>query len=167
MGNRGVLHDGEGQIKRDWQVKRWLLCRLAFRGRQRVIMAAGRYTELFFLDEATGLAAGHRPCYECRRGSFQSFVDAWSRSNISMRRPNAQAIDEQLHRERIGPDRCKRTFRAALAGLPNGVIVTGIDGSELPHLLCDGRLLVWSPGGYTASLSATGRGEVTVLTPWS
>ena len=78
MGNRGVLHDAAGRIRRPWQVKRWLLCRLEFRGRRRVVMAPDRYTELFFLDEATGLAAGHRPCFECRRRSFDSYVDAWA-----------------------------------------------------------------------------------------
>src|SRR4051812_39005821 len=78
MGNRGVLHDASGRIRRPWQVKRWILCHLEFRGRRRVVMAPGRYTELFFVDEATGLAAGHRPCFECRRSSFHSFADAWT-----------------------------------------------------------------------------------------
>ena len=67
MGNRGILHDADGRIRRPWNVKRWLLCVLEFKGRHRTIMAPNRYTELFFLDEATGLAAGHRPCFECRR----------------------------------------------------------------------------------------------------
>jgi hypothetical protein len=66
LGNRGVLHDQAGNIRRAWQVERWLLCLLEFRGRKRAIMTPGHYTELFFLDEATGLAAGHRPCAECR-----------------------------------------------------------------------------------------------------
>src|SRR5580658_8982867 len=70
MGNRGVLHDSEGTIKRPWQVKRWLICVLEFRGRKRTVMTPGHYTELFFLDEATALAAGHRPCAECRRPRF-------------------------------------------------------------------------------------------------
>src|SRR5262249_22771971 len=77
MGNRGVLHDERGRIRRAWQVKRWVLCLLDSR-RRRVIMAPGRTTELFFLDEATGLAAGHRPCAECRRGRFLAFHDAWT-----------------------------------------------------------------------------------------
>src|SRR5579884_3965447 len=73
MGNRGVLHDAEGRIGRAWQVKRWLVCVLEFRGRHRMVMTPGRYTELFFLDEATALAAGHRPCFECRRQRFLDF----------------------------------------------------------------------------------------------
>src|SRR5258707_8213031 len=78
MGNRGMLHDEVGRIRRPWQVRRWLLCRLEFNGRRRVVMAPRRYTELFFLDEATGLAAGHRPCFECRRSSFLTLRDAWA-----------------------------------------------------------------------------------------
>src|SRR6202451_2054834 len=77
MGNRGVLHDAEGRIKRVWQLKRWIVCVLEFRGRKRQVMTPGRYTELFFLDEATALAAGHRPCAECRRQRFNAFRDAW------------------------------------------------------------------------------------------
>src|SRR3954453_21355004 len=78
MGNRGVLHDAEGRIRRPWRLRRWLLCRLEFNGRRRTVMTPDRWTELFFLDEATGLAAGHRPCYECRRRRFLAFRDAWT-----------------------------------------------------------------------------------------
>ena len=81
MGNRGRLHDEEGRIRRPWQVKRWLICLLEFNGRHRQVMAPDRYTELFFLDEATALAAGHRPCFECRRKSYNAFVDAWAVGN--------------------------------------------------------------------------------------
>src|SRR5947209_18294472 len=73
LGNRGVLHDEEGRIRRSWQVRRWLLCVLEFKGRRRALMAPGRYTELFFLDEATGLAAGHPPWRRGPRGGFVGF----------------------------------------------------------------------------------------------
>src|SRR5262245_2641385 len=119
MGNRGVLHDDAGRIRRPWQVRRWILCHLAFRGRHRAVMTPGRYTELFFVDEATGLAAGHRPCFECRRKAFESFAAAWPGRD----RPTAAAIDEKLHAERVEPDRAKRTFLAAVADLPDGVFV--------------------------------------------
>src|SRR5580700_10941689 len=109
MGNRGVLHDESGAIRRMWQLRRWLLCRLEFRGRKRVVMAPGRYSELFFLDEATGLAAGHRPCFECRRRSFVSYADAWASGSPGEARPTASAIDERLQAERVGPNRSKRT----------------------------------------------------------
>ena len=167
MGNRSVLHDKDGCIRRPWQVKQWLLCRLEFRGRRRVVMALGRYTELFFLDEATGLAAGHRPCFECRRRSFQSYADTWSSVNPGVGRPTASMIDERLHVERIGSGRSKRTFRASVADLPDGVFMTCVEGVDGAHLLWEGRLLARSPGGYTASLSPPGHGEVTVLTPRS
>ena len=81
FGNRGVLHDEGGRIRRPWQVRRWLICLLEFKGRHRAVMTPNRYTELFFLDEATGLAAGHRPCAECRRARFLAFRDAWAAGN--------------------------------------------------------------------------------------
>ena len=73
MGNRGVLHDDRGTIRRPWQLRRWILCVLEFKNRKRSVMSPGCYTELFFLDEATGLAAGHRPCAECQRPRFREF----------------------------------------------------------------------------------------------
>src|SRR3954451_8147614 len=106
MGNRGVLHDARGRIFRPWQVKRWLICLLEFRGRHRAVMAPNRYTELFFLDEATALAAGHRPCFECRRGRFLAFRDAWAagnRESIGPEAIRAAMIDDRLHAERVGP----------------------------------------------------------------
>ena len=79
MGNRGVLHDDDGMLRRDWQVRRWIACRLEFRGRHRELLQPRRWTELFFLDEATALAAGHRPCAECRNADFRRFQAAWLR----------------------------------------------------------------------------------------
>src|SRR3546814_7635859 len=82
MGNRGILHDAEGRLGTSrWKLRAWLICRTCFRGRQRQIMSPNRYTELFFLDEATALAAGHRPCFECRRRDFVQFRDAWAAGN--------------------------------------------------------------------------------------
>src|SRR5271169_3259583 len=127
MGNRGVLHDAEGHIKRAWQLKRWIVCVLEFRGRKRQVMTPGRYTELFFLDEATALAAGHRPCAECRHAPFLAFCNAWMTahpSNNGSARPTADEIDSRLHTELLAPDRSKRSFVAALDELPDGVFVT-------------------------------------------
>src|ERR1700722_14212140 len=124
MGNRGVLHDDEGHIRRAWQLKRWIVCVLEFRGRKRQVMSPGRYTELFFLDEATALAASHRPCAECRHARFLAFCNAWGTAHPgdgTSARPSATVIDERLHAERIAPDRSKRSFVAALDQLPNGV----------------------------------------------
>ena len=168
MGNRGRLHDDDGRIRRPWQVKRWLICLLEFNGRHRQVMAPDRYTELFFLDEATALAAGHRPCFECRRKSYNAFVDAWAAGNgidVTDGRPAADSIDDRLHEERVGPGRSKRTFRANIDDLPDGVFVTLGQDEDRPYLLWDGHLLAWSPGGYTAGCPRPAGEEVTVLTP--
>src|SRR4051812_48540498 len=151
MGNRGVLHDDRGQLRRAWQVKRWLVCVLEFRGRKRRVMTPGRYTELFFLDEATALAAGHRPCAECRYARFLDFCNAWRQVNPdgdNSARPTAQEIDDRLHAERIAPDRFKRTFEAALDGLPDGVFVSVLAWGEQAYLVQGDSLVAWSPGGY-------------------
>jgi len=170
MGNRGRLHDERGRIRRAWQVKRWLLCVLEFKERRRVIMAPGRYTELFFLDEATGLAAGHRPCAECRHGRFVAFRDAWTAGNpnlVGSGRATADVLDAQLHAERLGPDRSKRLFRANHEELPDGVFVMGKGGGEDVCLLWERQLLAWSPDGYRRRLARPGAEEVQVLTPRS
>jgi hypothetical protein len=170
MGNRGRLHDEEGRIRRPWQVKRWLLCVLEFRGRQRVVMAPDRYTELFFLDEATGLAAGHRPCAECRHGRFVAFREAWAAGNPSKvggGQATADLIDAHLHAERIGPNRSRRYFKANVKELPDGVFVIGNGDKESACLLWQGHLLTWSPAGYKRHRARPRAGEVRVLTPRS
>src|SRR5262249_40455059 len=122
MGNRGILHDDQGRIKRPWLVKRWLVCVLLFRGRKRTVMTPNRYTELFFLDEATALAAGHRPCAECRHARYIAFRDAWTKGRgdgEQAPRPTALDMDRVLHAERIGPGRSKGFFPGALDQLPD------------------------------------------------
>jgi hypothetical protein len=168
MGNRGVLHDAEGHIRRTWQLKRWIVCVLEFRGRKRRVMTPGRYTELFFLDEATALAAGHRPCAECRRDRFLDFCNAWAAAHsagVTSPRPTAHEIDRRLHAERITSDRSKRAFPAALDGLPDGVIVTGVGRGERAYLVRGDRLLDWSPGGYGERRRRPKGATVKVLTP--
>jgi hypothetical protein len=170
MGNRGNLHDVDGRIRRRWQVKRWLLCVLEFKGRHRTVMAPNRYTELFFLDEATGLAAGHRPCAECRRTQFLAFRNAWeigARRIIGSEPIRAAMMDAQLHAERISPGRSKRVFTANIDELADGVFVN-LDATvgDAWLIYCD-DLLAWSPGGYTERRPRP-RGEaVSVLTPKS
>lgn len=170
MGNRGILHDAEGRIRRPWQVKRWLICVLDFRGRHRTVMAPNRYTELFFLDEATALAAGHRPCFECRRIRFLAFRDAWAaghREIVDSEPIRVDVMDNRLHAERVGPDRSKRTFTADIDDLPEGVLIRLGDEDDGAYLLWDGHILAWSPGGYTERRPRP-RGEaVSVLTPRS
>jgi hypothetical protein len=162
LGNRGVLHDPDGNLRRAWQVKRWLLCLLEFRGRRRRVMTPGHYTELFFLDEATGLAAGHRPCAECRRGRFLAFRDAWPAGRLP-----ATALDDQLHAERLNADGSQRQFEANLDDLPDGVFLTRREPVRRAYLLWKGQLLAWSPGGYGDRLPRPQGEPVTVLTPAS
>src|SRR5512141_2915473 len=100
MGNRGALHNDQGQIRRQFQGQRWIICLLEFKGRRRSIMMPGQYTELFFLDEATALAAGHRPCAECQRERFNLFREFWAAANPELAgaaRPAATVIDAALH----------------------------------------------------------------------
>jgi hypothetical protein len=170
MGNRGILHDAEGQIRRTWQVRRWLICVLEFKGRQRTVMAPNRYTELFFLDEATGLAAGHRPCAECRRARFLAFRDAWAAGNRQTVAPGVirvGVIDDRLHAERVGPQRSKRTDEANLDELPSGVFVAlgGPEGGAC--LIWGDDLLAWSPAGYRSRQPKPRGVVVSVLTPRS
>jgi hypothetical protein len=151
-GNRGCLHDGERRIRRSWQVMRWIACRLEFKDRSRELMQPGRYTELFFLDEATAFAAGHRPCAECRRPDYDRFVGL-----VGLR---ADAIDERLHRERLdGSER--RLHRAKATGLPDGAFV--LEDGE-PCLVLGGELLRWTPSGYSERRPRP-RGETLLLTP--
>jgi hypothetical protein len=168
MGNRGILHDPDGRIRRPWQVKRWLVCVLEFRGRKRSVMAPGHYTELFFLDEATALAAGNRPCAECRHARFVAFCNAWGSAHLNkggLPRPTAAVIDDRLHAERIARDRSKRSFVRNLDELPDGVFVTVAGWEEKAYLVWGDRLLVWSPGGYGERRRRPEGAEVKVLTP--
>ena len=167
MGNRGILHDELGHIRRAWQVKRWLVCVLEFRGRRRMVMTPNRYTELFFLDEATALAAGHRPCAECRHARFADYCNSWGVANRrrGKSRPTVAEIDNRLHAERIAPDRSKRTYHANLADLPDGVFVRHEARSHDVFLLWQGELLAWSPGRYVKRLDRPKHAAVSVLTP--
>ena len=164
MGNRGVLHDDAGRIRRSWALKRWIVCVLEFRGRHRTVMTPGRYTELFFLDEATAFAAGHRPCAECRHRRFLDFCEAWK---TTAPRPSAVEIDERLHRERLTAERRKRTYAAELSTLPDGVFVRRASWGEGVYLVKGRDLFLWSPGGYLRGRPRPNVGEVEVLTPRS
>ena len=156
-GNRGRLHDEHGEIRRPWQLRRWISCRLEFRGRRRAggPMAPGRYTGLFFLDDATALAAGHRPCAECRNADYRSFLDLTGASS-------ADELDRRLHGERLGAGLAgRRLHERRLEELPDGALVL-FDGA--PWLVLGDSLLRWSPGGYTER-RARPRGRVDVITP--
>jgi len=158
MGNRGgVLHNQERQIVRQYASRRWITCLLEFKGRRRSVMSPHRYTELFFLDEAVALAAGHRPCAECRRGRFNAFKGAWGGSS-----PLADEMDMELQRARIDSRKGKVTFRAPLNTLPDGCFVQ-IEGSS--YLVLGEGLFLWSPEGYVEKRRRPQDMTVTILTP--
>jgi hypothetical protein len=170
MGNRGIIHDPEGRIRRNWALKRWILCVLEFKGRTRIVMAPNRYTELFFLDEATGLAAGHRPCAECQRKRYLEYRDAWAFGTGHGRnsnRPGADEMDNRLHAERVDSSRSKRTFPVKLGDLPDGVFVARNERNGKALLIQGDSLLVWSPAGYSDRLPRPKGEFVLVLTPQS
>ena len=160
-GNRGCLHDADGRIVRHHAVRRWIGCRLEFRGwRRGPLLQPGKFTELFFLDEATAFAAGHRPCALCRHDDYRRFTERWRDLHPSDR--GADPIDLTLHGERWdATTKRQRRYRSRVRELPTGVIVA-LD--EVPHLVLDGSLRSWTPTGYTDTVS-TPRGDVDVLTP--
>ncbi|MEL7207955.1 MAG: hypothetical protein AAGK32_06930, partial [Actinomycetota bacterium] len=140
MGNRGILHDDEQQVIRWARGRLWIICRLSFGGRRRSLMSPGSYTELFFLDEATALAAGHRPCGECRRDDYLRF----SRAAVAGNRLSAGGLDARLDRERR--HRSARVVDyGAVTDQPDGTMV---DLGGRPALWWRGTLRPWSFAGY-------------------
>ena len=168
MGNRGIIHDPQTKqlLKRRWQHQAWICCVLSFKDFQHPIMGRSAYTELFFLDEATALSAGHRPCAYCRRNDFNAFKSAWmgGRYEDPGRFVSAPAIDRQLHRERVTRVREQVRFFARWTALPDGTMVMYEGG---PMLLWCSQLYLWSAQGYAAARARPNEGEVQVLTPRS
>jgi hypothetical protein len=152
-GNRGCLHDRNGRIVRSFAIKRWISCRLVYKDWQRgPMMQPGKFTELFFLDEATAFAAGHRPCALCRRADYNRFLELTGASG-------ADEVDARLHEERLD-GRARRLHDAPLADLPDGAFVLR-DGE--PWLVRDDELLRWTPGGYAER--GERRGHAQLITP--
>ena len=164
MGNRGILHDDARRLGRSrWKHKAWIICLLSFRGRRRVPMTPRRYTELFFLDEAVAIAAGHRPCFECRRQDFYVWQSAWRDGNGIAELPRAPAMDDVLHAERaVRGGRRQRTWTAPADALADGSFVLLDDA---PHLLLGESLHPWSHDGYGTPRPVPRKGSLTVLTP--
>jgi hypothetical protein len=161
-GNRGCLHDESGRVRRRYSGKRWIACRLEFRGWQRsLLLQPGRFTELFFLDEATALAAGHRACALCRRDDYTRLVAIWE--GLHPGHIGADAIDAQLHTERVAPEtRRQLRHEAPLDELPDGAFVLEADA---PHLVLGAQLLRWTPSGYAESRPRRLRRQALVITP--
>ena len=146
-GNRGIIHDAQSRtlLKRRWTNQAWLICALRWRNIRRTVMGPGSWTELFFLDEATALAAGHRPCFFCRRAAAKAFQAAFP-TNGQTALPKARDIDSVLHIERLdGGHKRLHDLTSPAAELPDGAMILQNDA---PHLVRAGLAHPWSLGGY-------------------
>ena len=159
MGNRGGrLHDQERKLtSRRWTSKQWICCKLEFNDRHRKVWGDS-YTELFFLDEVTAFAAGHRPCFECRRKDFMRFAGLFMERS---QRATADEMDRRLHAERLD-GKAKRLHSCAIDDLPDGAMVARGDEA---FAVRGGDLLRWSPQGYTESMPRSRGSDVCLLTP--
>lgn len=168
LGNRGILHNDEKQIVKQWRHKAWVTCSLEYQGIQREIFIKGNYSELFFLDEATALSAGHRPCGDCRRERLKEFKLLWQLANAESGDTSSIGIgeiDKQMHVERTQPDGTKVTYQAKLGELPDGIFVS-IDAIAV--LKWNKKLFEWSAQGYAARMEVPSDDlVVNVLTPKS
>jgi hypothetical protein len=151
-GNRGIIHDPATRtlLNRRWSSKAWLTCVCEFRGRRRDVMGTRSWTELFFLDEATAFAAGHRPCFYCRRDDANAFRAAWEEGN-GVAHASAPDIDSVLHRERLD-GRVKRLHALPMPveALPDGAMV---QAGEDSYLIVRGKALLWSWDGYRKAIN--------------
>jgi hypothetical protein len=167
MGNRGLLHNDKKEIVRPFRLLAWITCVLEFKNRKRIVMSPGLYTELFFLDEATAFAAGHRPCFECRREAHFRFKKYWLLGNPDHpfnEKTSINEIDIILHRERLGADKSKVTFQSEISQLPDGTFILL---NEKPFLIKGEWLYAWTPAGYDAGIAKPDKIIVSVLTPAS
>ncbi|MGH2476565.1 MAG: hypothetical protein ACRDIL_15000 [Candidatus Limnocylindrales bacterium] len=161
-GNRGNLHRGT-DIVRFHNASLWIICALEFRDYRMRQWAPGRYTVLFFHDEAGALAAGHRPCALCRRADYEAFRSAWAAGRGEGTVPSAAAMDRQLHGERIvRGTHARRLHRASWASLPDGAFVVIDDG---PALVLGDGVVRWTTDGYGARRSRPRTGTADVITP--
>jgi hypothetical protein len=161
-GNRGCLHDHAGTIRRRFNGKRWISCQLEFRGWHRVpLLQPGKFTELFFLDEATAFAAGHRPCALCRHADYRRFSEIWQ--TLHPGEVGADAIDARLHSERLDPvPRTQRHSSASLPELPDGAFVVRDDAAWLVR---GDELLRWTAAGYDTRVARPAGGDARLITP--
>jgi hypothetical protein len=167
MGNRGILHDANRDIVKQWAHQSWVCCVLEFKGirRPRPFSTTNNYSELFFLDEATAFAAGHRPCSFCQRERAQLFKSEWFAANPGPTgQTSMKALDAVLHSDRVDRSRVKVTFKAAFNGLPQGTMFVW---NGVPHLRTSSGCVKWTFGGYEPCAEVPDGQDVEVLTPRS
>lgn len=169
-GNRGIIHDPETRtlLKRRWTTKSWIICDCGFKGRKRDVFGylpdgGVGWTNLFFLDEVTGLAAGHRPCFECRRTQAKEFAGCFGRA-FGIAKPKVADMDKPLHAERLAvPGNASRVVdQAELGDLPDGAMIA-VDGK--PYALRNGMALAWNFTGYPHGPAVLALKEATLITP--
>lgn len=166
MGNRGILHDADQALTRDWAHKHWVACLLEFKGvkRAKPFSSPDNYSELFFLDEATAFSAGHRPCHHCQRQRSTAFKAAWLKGRQLEGFVSMPAIDKVLHSERVLGNGLKANFQAHLSSLPLGTMFAA-DGDA--YVVARQGQLKWSFDGYSPGASFDLNQPVEVLTPQS
>lgn len=167
IGNRGVIHNDRKEITHAFKHKAWITCALEFKNRKRTVMSPNRWTELFFLDEATAFAAGHRPCFECRREDATKFKRAWIEGNPTYKldmSTSIRAIDAIIHGERIGANGTKVIHSGLLSEIPEG---TFLQIDKHAYVWRKGFLWQWTPFGYKESISLPAASKMSVLTPLS
>jgi hypothetical protein len=166
MGNRGVIHKDK-EITKLFKHKAWIICVLEFKGRKRTVMMPDRWTELFFLDEATAFAAGHRPCFECRKDDARRFKSCWIQGNpmynFSMT-TSIKQIDDIIHNERIDHEKKKVTHQCMSSNLPEGTFILLNDDA---YVFAKNRLHRWTAFGYEDSIAIPEASMLTILTPHS
>lgn len=164
MGNRGCLHDSARRLTAArWVRKQWVICLLSFRGRHREVMSPGKYTELFFLDEATALAAGHRPCGTCRKDALARFISVWEARNAG-RTGGLTELDATLHSQRAAVVGRDALPVMELSRIPEGCMVAGESRDDI-YLVWDNRLFTWSFEGYTSGPMVPPSTKVRLITP--
>jgi hypothetical protein len=163
MGNRGGrIHNADKKLQnRRWASRAWIYCVLQFKNRHRQVMLPNHYTELFFLDEVTALAAGHRPCFECQRARALELFAHHAEINGLKQRISAPAFDEIVHAARLN-GREKRTSVLEISTLADGAMIAQ---DNIAWALRGGDLLAWSYSGYTSRKQRPATGRVEVLTP--
>ena len=165
-GNRGVIHRNK-KIIAPFKTKYWITCALEYKNAKRQVMTENRWTELFFLDEATAFAAGHRPCGFCRHPKFKLFKNLWLEANEKnhyLPDTSVKSMDAVLHAERIDSDDRKLFYYDILYNLPNGTFIQP-ENSEDSYLYFNKKLLRWTPFGYAETLELPNNTSVKVLTP--
>ena len=165
MGNRGILHDEDKKILKLWGHSNWVSCVTNYKNIKRAVFSANNYSELFFLDEVTAFAAGHRPCGGCQNQRYKQFKKAWLSANHADQLLPIKTLDKIIHSDRLNTDNKKKTFQAKISDLPIGTMFE-YEGKAIA-IFKGNHYLVWSFDGYKNMIQLSPDLLVKVLTPYS